>query len=64
MLHLPPDFSQFAPRVEAADILTDWADSASWRSRTSRTLRIVGIMAEHMVSTGYKNQAVIVLENY
>ena len=32
-------------RIEPADVLEDWIDYASWRSRTSRTLRVAGIMA-------------------
>ena len=52
---------RFLPRVELADILEDWIDYARWRSRTSGTLRVAGVMEGEDVSPDCEDHAMMIV---
>ena len=54
------NFSCFVLKVEAADILTDWADFASWWSRICTLCESQAIW---VVPSGYENHGMMILEN-
>ena len=49
------------PRIEPADVLVDWVDYASWRTCTSRMLRVVGVMEGETLLANCKDHAMAIL---
>ena len=49
------------PRVEPSDILENWVDYASWIIRTSRTLRVSGVLVGDALADGCEDHAMVIL---
>ena len=49
------------PRVDPSDILENWADYASWVCRTSRTLRVSGVLVGDVVADDCEDHAMVIL---
>ena len=49
------------PRVDHSDILENWADYASWVCRTSRTLRVSGVLVGDAVANDCEDHAMVIL---